>query len=162
MPRSRLESLAPEILLLIVQQILRPTDLGNLCIVSRTLRSTATQLLYEWVMIDLTTSAPENPKLTPSHPGIASLRDLYFFDLNEDAMRSGIASSSSSRLSHWAKIACAGYREKSPLLLYHRYCTKNAQSPTGSRCIEPQDSIVIRPGYSIHWQGRCSLPGWFL
>lgn len=35
-------------------------------------------------MIDLTTSASENPRLTPSNPGIARLRDLYFFDLNED------------------------------------------------------------------------------
>jgi len=86
MATNRLESLAPELRLIIIEQLTRWTDLRNLCLTSRKLRSLATPALYEAVDIDIKTCPPTylHDFLAPSNLGLSKTRHLMFADvLNE-------------------------------------------------------------------------------
>lgn len=86
MLHSKLESLAPELLLIIVQQVTRPTDLRNLCLTCRTIGTIATQRLYETIVVDPEEIASGHPHgiLTSANPGISAVRSLAFLDLEDE------------------------------------------------------------------------------
>ncbi|KAK4631889.1 hypothetical protein CLAFUW4_03760 [Fulvia fulva] len=80
---SRLESLPPELVTIVLDYIPRPTDLKSLCLTSKVLRNVATPPLYKTAVFD--DKVPDWPKssfgrgfLSLDNPGIAHVRALEF------------------------------------------------------------------------------------
>ncbi|KAK6398921.1 hypothetical protein LTR65_000478 [Meristemomyces frigidus] len=83
MAPTSLHTLVPELQLIIIEYIPRPTDLKNLCLTSKAIRNIATPRLYREVTIDLKTC--KHPLLNgffwPSNIG-QSLPDQFEGDLD--------------------------------------------------------------------------------
>ncbi|KAK4550700.1 hypothetical protein LTR36_000279 [Oleoguttula mirabilis] len=80
MAPTSLHTLVPELQLIIIEYIPRPTDLKNLCLTSKAIRNIATPRLYREVTIDLKTC--KHPLLNgffwPSNIGQRFVRKLFF------------------------------------------------------------------------------------
>lgn len=90
MPLSRLETLVPELQLMILDHITRYADLRNICSTSRSLRNVTTPVLYHTVSIDLESCALSKPTgaFTWNDPGIAHIRYVIFKDSAEEMVNS--------------------------------------------------------------------------
>jgi len=89
----RIEDLPPEMLQNISELIRRPSDLGALCLASKTLAGAATARLYEGVSIDV--DASQSTALpgffTPGNRGLPFVKSLVFYPTDADIQDSANA-----------------------------------------------------------------------